>query len=72
LWAQPNDGSTLFAADATFCARASLVGDGAFRSFESKNLPNYYLRHAGGRLRIDPFADNAVYRADASWRIDVR
>ena len=44
----PNDGSALFAADATWCTRASLdgrtdTGEGV-AAFESFNFPGYYMR----------------------------
>ncbi len=39
----PNDGSTLFAQDATWCARPGLQGGGV--TLESINFPGSYLRH---------------------------
>lgn len=38
-----NDGSALFAQDATWCARPGLQGDGV--TLESINYPGSYLRH---------------------------
>ena len=45
----PNDGSELFAADATWCAREPLSGSlgDALISFASFNFPDYYLRRFG-------------------------
>ena len=61
-----NDGSAVFRADATFCAKPGLSGSGNL-SLESYNFPGSYVRHYNYELRIDPFADNATYRADASF-----
>lgn len=69
-----NDGSALFKADATFCARAGLSG--AETSLESYNLTGRYLRHknsevwlgnAGGTSPGD--GGGAVFNADATWRL---
>lgn len=71
LWTEANTGGA-FAADATFCVRAGLNGDGGFRSFESKNFPNHFIRHASGRVRIDPLEDTSVFRQDATWQLTPR
>jgi hypothetical protein len=71
LWTDVDTGG-VFAADATFCVRPALGGDGSFRSFESKNFPNHYIRHASGRVRIDPFEDTTVFRQDATWQLTPR
>ena len=74
----PDDGSELFEQDATFCTRLSLDGgtDGgnlAAYSFESLNLPGYFLRAYFGQLWIarsgGPLPqDNATtFAAEASW-----
>ncbi|OLF16351.1 glycoside hydrolase family 43 protein [Actinophytocola xanthii] len=62
-----NDGSTGFAADATFHRVAGLA-DAAWTSFRSHNLPDRHLRHAGYLLRVDPVS-TATDRADATFRI---
>ena len=65
---QPSDGNQLFKADATFCVRPGLADPNVI-SFESKNYPGRYLRHRGGQLWVEAGTD-ALFRADASWRID--
>ncbi|MFF6785299.1 AbfB domain-containing protein [Streptomyces sp. NPDC012510] len=37
------------------------------RSLRSVNSPGRYLRHYDYELRIDPFPDNATFRADSSF-----
>jgi hypothetical protein len=34
---------------------------------ESYNYPGRYLRHYNYELRIDPYQDNATFRADSSF-----
>ncbi|XVV00287.1 AbfB domain-containing protein [Actinosynnema sp. CA-248983] len=46
----PDDGSALFRADATFCARPGVGGTGV--TFESINLPGSYLRHFNAAVYI--------------------
>jgi hypothetical protein len=62
-----NDGSSLFAQDATFHRTAGLA-DAAWTSFRSHNFPDRYLRHADYALRIDQIS-TATGRADATFRI---
>ncbi|MER7167895.1 glycoside hydrolase family 43 protein [Micromonospora sp. NPDC000207] len=63
----PADGSTTFAADATF-QRVTGLADGAWTSFRSYRHPDRYLRHYGYLLRLDPIGD-AQARADATFRV---
>jgi len=70
--AHEDDGTVLFANDATFMVRASLVGpsDQDVRTFASKNFPDrVVLRAADGRLRISPVEQSDAFARDASWRI---
>ncbi len=64
------DGSSAFAAAATFHRRAGLA-DSAWTSFRSHNQPTSYLRHSGFVLRIDPLntSSPATDRQDATFRI---
>lgn len=62
-----NDGSSLFAQDATFHRVAGLA-DGSWASFRSHNVPDRYLRHYNYALRIDPIG-TATARADATFRV---
>ena len=67
-----NDGSALFAGDATFCARPGVGGVGV--TFESINFPGAYLRHfdsqawiaAGGGTGFDR---PLTISADSSWNV---
>jgi hypothetical protein len=65
-----NDGTSVFAADATFHRTAGLA-DAAWTSFRSHNFPDRYLRHANSVLRIDPLssASAATAKQDATFRI---
>ncbi|WP_198587102.1 glycoside hydrolase family 43 protein [Glycomyces xiaoerkulensis] len=64
---EQDDGSGVFAADATFHQEAGLA-DGSWTSFRSENFPDRHIRHSGYVLRIDPI-DDATGRADATFRI---
>ncbi|MEE1803394.1 glycoside hydrolase family 43 protein [Streptomyces sp. JV176] len=61
------DGTSTFAADATFYRTAGLA-DAGWSSFRSYNNPTRYLRHANYVLRIDPVA-TATERQDATFRV---
>ncbi|BCY06964.1 AbfB domain-containing protein [Actinoplanes sp. L3-i22] len=66
------DGSALFAADATFCARPGLGGTGV--TFESINIPGSYLRHFDSQAWISAGTADGRNRpqqlsADASWTV---
>lgn len=65
-----NDGSSTFAADATFHRVAGLA-DSTWASFRSHNFPDRHLRHSGYALRIDPISTGsaAADRQDATFRI---
>ncbi|MEU8659851.1 AbfB domain-containing protein [Actinoplanes philippinensis] len=69
---RPHDGSALFAADATFCARPGLGGTGV--TFESINFPGRYLRHFDAQAWIAGGAGTGFDRpltlsADSSWTV---
>ena len=65
LWLDRDDGSALFARDASFYRRAGLA-DGAGVSFESYNFPGRYIRHSSFLLYVQT-ADSATARADATF-----
>ncbi|WAZ20924.1 AbfB domain-containing protein [Streptomyces cinnabarinus] len=67
LRAERDDGSTLFARDATFCPRASSHSGAVM--LESVNYPGRYLRHRDFQLRLDPYQSGELYRADAAFRL---
>ncbi|WP_436521350.1 AbfB domain-containing protein [Actinoplanes sp. HUAS TT8] len=67
-----NDGSALFASDATFCARPGLGGTGV--TFESINFPGSYLRHFDSQAWISAGVGADRNRpqqlsADSSWNV---
>ncbi|WP_425953463.1 arabinofuranosidase catalytic domain-containing protein [Xylanimonas sp. McL0601] len=70
---QPDDGSTLFAQDATFCAVAGLSGQGT--SFQSVNFLTRYLRaYQGGVYLASNGGTNAGdvpegWAEDSTWNV---
>ncbi|MGW3961780.1 alpha-L-arabinofuranosidase B [Amycolatopsis sp. NPDC005003] len=73
LYLQANDGSALFAQDATFCPEAGRNGQGA--SLRSLNYADRYVRHYGNILYIaadggpNTFDNANAYSDDVSWLI---
>lgn len=67
LRAERNDGSALFAQDATFCARGSGYSGGTM--LESVNYPGYFLRHKNFVVRLERYDHSSLYRADSSFRL---
>jgi non-reducing end alpha-L-arabinofuranosidase len=67
---EANDGTALFAADATFVRTAGLA-DAGWTSWRSYNFPDRYLRHANFLLRIDVLGASspASARADATFQV---
>ena len=65
--ANHGDGSSLFAADATFVPVAGL-GHSMLSSFRSHNFADRYLRHRNFQVWIDPIA-NDQDRADSTFRL---
>ncbi|MCX5402390.1 glycoside hydrolase family 43 protein [Streptomyces sp. NBC_00102] len=65
-----NDGSAVFAADATFYPTAGL-GDASAVSYRSYNNPTRYIRHSDYRLRIDPLTSSSPVtdRQDATFLV---
>jgi hypothetical protein len=65
-----NDGTSTFAADATFTQVAGFA-DAGWTSFRSHNFPDRYLRHSGYVLRIDPISSSSPVadKQDATFRI---
>lgn len=62
-----NDGSSIFAQDATFRQVAGLANS-SWSSFQSYNYPDRHIRHYDFLLRIDPIND-AQARNDATFRL---
>ncbi|MDT0474822.1 glycoside hydrolase family 43 protein [Streptomyces sp. DSM 41014] len=62
-----NDGTSVFAADATFRRTAGLANS-AWASFRSYNNPTRYIRHSDYVLRIDPVS-TATEQQDATFSV---
>jgi non-reducing end alpha-L-arabinofuranosidase len=65
LHLQPNDGSTLFAQDGTFCQRPGNSGNGV--SFESVNFPARFLRTFENTLYIASNGGSNPWDTATSW-----
>lgn len=66
LWLEKNDGSALFAGDASFHRRAGLADAATGLSFESYNYPGRYIRHYDSLLQVQQVA-TTLDRADATY-----
>lgn len=74
----PNDGSALFAKDASFQQVPGLAGSDV--SFRSVNYPDRYIRHCGFQLFIDGnvhkngacTTDEVIYKQDVTFKIVAR
>jgi hypothetical protein len=70
---QPNDGSTLFAQDATFCSQPGNSGQGT--SFKSVNFPDRYIRAFNSTVYLaanggaNPWDTTTSWAADTSWLV---
>jgi hypothetical protein len=62
-----NDGTTAFAADATYRQVAGFA-DSGWTLFQSCNYPDRYIRHYSYLLRLDQIT-TAVGRSDATFRV---
>jgi hypothetical protein len=71
LYLNANDGSRLFAEDATFCPQAGLNGQG--NTFQSYNYPTRDIRHYNNNVYVasnggvHTFDAASLWRDDASW-----
>jgi alpha-L-arabinofuranosidase B-like protein len=70
---QPNDGSSLFSMDATFCPGPGNSGQGT--SFQSVNLPGRYIRNFNDIVYLaanggaNPWDTATGWPADTSWLV---
>ncbi|GAA3351820.1 alpha-L-arabinofuranosidase B [Amorphoplanes nipponensis] len=69
LYLHANDGSALFASDATFCPQAGQNGQGT--SLASANYPSRYIRHYANEVYIASNGGANTFDAAASWADDV-
>ncbi|MES9619284.1 AbfB domain-containing protein [Streptomyces tuirus] len=67
LVANPNDGSSLFRKDATFCPRYRPAS--GTLTLESVNYPGRFLRHRDFQLRLDPYENSRLYRSDSAFQL---
>ncbi len=71
---QPNDGSTLFSQDATFCPQPGNSGQGT--SFQSVNFTTKYIRTFNNTVYLasdggtNPWDDATTWATDSSWLAD--
>jgi non-reducing end alpha-L-arabinofuranosidase len=68
LYLAPNDGSTLFSHDATFCPHTGHSGQGY--SFQSDNYPTKYLRHFDHTVYIASDGGTNAWDSATSWTED--
>jgi hypothetical protein len=70
---QPNDGSTLFSQDATFCPQPGNSGQGT--SFQSVNFPGRFVRTFDNTVYLasnggsNPWDTTTSWAADSSWGV---
>jgi hypothetical protein len=64
-----NDGSSLFASDATFCPQAGKNGQG--NSFQSVNFNTRYIRHFNNNVYIASDGGSNTFDSATSWTDDV-
>ncbi|MEV1249944.1 alpha-L-arabinofuranosidase B [Nonomuraea sp. NPDC049750] len=69
LYRQHNDGSSLFAADATFCPQAGKSGQGS--SLASYNFPTRFIRHYNNIVYIASNGGSNAFDSATSWANDV-
>jgi hypothetical protein len=65
---QPNDGSTLFSQDATFCQATGNSGQGV--SFQSVNFPGKYIRSFNNTVYLASNGGTNAWDTTASWADD--
>jgi hypothetical protein len=69
LYLNANDGSALFAQDATFCPLAGQNGQGT--SFASNNYSSRYIRHYNNNVYIASNGGSNAFDSATSWSDDV-
>ncbi|QFY05888.1 alpha-N-arabinofuranosidase [Nonomuraea phyllanthi] len=69
LYRHRDDGSSLFAADATFCPQAGRNGQGT--SFASYNFPDRFIRHYDNTVYIASNGGSHTFDSSSLWSDDV-
>jgi hypothetical protein len=69
LYLHANNGTTLFAADATFCPQTGRNGQG--NSFASSNFPDRFIRHYNNTVYIAGNGGSNTWDSATAWTDDV-
>ena len=69
LYLNANDGSSLFAQDATFCSQTGQNGQG--NSLASVNYPDRYIRHYNNTVYLASNGGSHTFDSATSWNDDV-
>ena len=69
LWLEPNDSSSQFAQDATFCAQPGIAGQGF--SFQTVNYPGQFIRHFDYTVYIAGDGGTNTWDSSNFWTNDV-
>jgi hypothetical protein len=65
---QPNDGSSLFSTDATFCSGTGNSGQGT--SFQSVNFPGRYIRNFNNVVYLAANGGSNPWDTATGWPVD--
>jgi non-reducing end alpha-L-arabinofuranosidase len=79
LFLQPDNGTTQFRSDATFCPQPGKSGQIGTTSFASLNVPDHFIRHWNGTLYIakdggphsNPWDTTLLWPDDVSWVVSL-
>ncbi len=63
----PDEGTPLFRADATFCVRTGATADSI--ALEASNYPGWFVHHRGDQLWVDQSDGSVGFRAESSFRV---
>jgi RNA polymerase sigma factor (sigma-70 family) len=63
----PDEGTKLFRADATFCVRSGAAADSI--ALEASNYPGWFVHRRGDELWVDQSDGSVAFRAESSFRV---
>jgi hypothetical protein len=69
IWLEPNDGSSQFAQDATFCPQPGIAGQGF--SFQTVNYPGQYIRHYDYTVYVAGDGGSNAWDSATLWTNDI-
>jgi hypothetical protein len=73
VWADKNDGTTLFKRDASFRYVVPFNGSSALaRGLESQNYSGRYLRHTGSTISLVADDNSPEFEGEATWWLGAR